>query len=91
MLVFTILFQLTRQFCETFLFHLSLSYLSSAFKGSGAVQVLLYIKLRGEMLALKEYYLSETGITAETYYYYCQEVGISKAWSTAKCEITECK
>lgn len=40
------------------------------------------------MLALREGYLSETGITDETYYC-CQELGISKAWSPAKESLKE--
>lgn len=40
------------------------------------------------MLALRECYLSETGITAETYYC-CQDLGISKAWSPAKESLKE--
>lgn len=39
-------------------------------------------------LAQRECYLSETGITAETFYC-CQELGISKAWSPAEESLKE--
>lgn len=48
----------------------------------------MYVRLSGEVLALRECHLAETGITAETYYC-CQELGIRKAWSPAKESLKE--